>query len=142
MKKKRCFKCEKTLPLSEFYTHWNMTDGRLGKCKECTKDDVRSRYIELGGRAEYEKARQRTPQRRTKKLEYQRRARARHPERNRARAKVGYAVRTGKIAKKPCEGCGSPVVQAHHEDYSKPLDVKWLCFKCHREGEHGQKTRG
>lgn len=48
-----------------------------------------------------------------------------------ARAKVGYALATGRLAKRPCEDCGDVDVQAHHEDYSKPLEVKWLCRKDH-----------
>lgn len=45
-----------------------------------------------------------------------------------------YAVKIGHIIKKPCEVCGEKAV-AHHPDYSKPLEVKWLC-KIHHRAEH------
>lgn len=44
---------------------------------------------------------------------------------------VARAVRKGILVKQPCVDCGSPVTVAHHEDYSKPLDVIWLCQKHH-----------
>jgi len=42
------------------------------------------------------------------------------------------AVRDGTIKRQPCRVCDNPYVQAHHEDYSRPLDVIWLCHRCHR----------
>ena len=58
--------------------------------------------------------------------------RLRNPEKNRAHRAVFVALRNGGIVKEPCL-CGEEKVQAHHEDYSKPLDVIWLC-KAHHSG--------
>jgi hypothetical protein len=53
------------------------------------------------------------------------------PERKRARKQCAYAIKTGKLIRQPCEQCGKPKSEAHHDDYSKPLDVRWLCRPCH-----------
>jgi ribosomal protein S27AE len=69
-----------------------------------------------------------------------RRYRERNPEKDKARSKVHKAIRTGKLVRSACEGCGEKKVQAHHEDYSKPLEVRWLCIACHRK-EHAETKR-
>jgi len=57
----------------------------------------------------------------------------RHPERRRARRMVGEAVASGRLVRPArCSRCGLlQRVEADHEDYSKPLDVQWLCHGCH-----------
>lgn len=59
---KKCFKCNKEMPLDCFYKHGGTSDGYLGKCKECTKKDARKRENELRNNpiwVESERARQR-----------------------------------------------------------------------------------
>lgn len=56
--------------------------------------------------------------------------RKKHPEKARAHSILNAAVRAKKITKTPCK-CGKLKVEGHHEDYSKPLEVIWLCRKCH-----------
>ena len=56
----------------------------------------------------------------------------RYPERWAARTAVHKALRAGTIRRGPCEVCGDVDTQAHHDDYGKPLEVRWLCAECHR----------
>ena len=51
-----------------------------------------------------------------------------------ARWAAHHAVASGKLVRVPCK-CGEPKSEAHHPDYSKPLEVLWLCRPCHNE-EH------
>lgn len=50
-----------------------------------------------------------------------------------ARSVTKRAIQRGELEKGPCEVCGAEKVDAHHEDYTKPLDVRWLCSKHHAE---------
>lgn len=139
---KTCIRCGATKGNAEFYAHPSMSDGVDSKCKECAKAATRTNYERTNGRSGYEQRRFKDPARKAKILVYQRASRARDPVKYAARTAVGNAVRDGKLVRQPCRLCGSTTkVQAHHHDYSKPLDVEWLCFRCHREHEHGQKIR-
>ena len=61
-----------------------------------------------------------------------------------ARQIVRMAIVGGILTKKPCERCGALEVEAHHEDYDKPLEVNWLCppdhKQLHRERRDGAST--
>jgi hypothetical protein len=57
----------------------------------------------------------------------------RNPLKKAASTAVNNAVRDGRLSKQPCEVCGKAQAQAHHDDYSKPLDVRWLCTTHHAE---------
>lgn len=48
-----------------------------------------------------------------------------------ARRACRKARENGVLVQQPCEQCGDVKTQAHHDDYSKPLDVRWLCSRCH-----------
>lgn len=140
MKEKKCFKCGLIKPLNEFYKHPQMKDGTVNKCKECNKKDVREHRLNPEYREsvlKYDRDRFKSLQRKINILEYQRKRRKKYPEKESARRKLSYAIKYNNIVRQPCEVCGNKKVEAHHYDYSKPLDVRWLCFKCHRK-EHGQ----
>ena len=57
----------------------------------------------------------------------------RYPERVKARDVLIHAIKDGRIQRGRCEECGEENAQAHHDDYSKPLEVRWLCRKHHAE---------
>lgn len=62
----------------------------------------------------------------------------------RSRLMVRNEVKNGRLAAVAdvlCEECGgTDHVQSHHDDHERPLDVKRLCIKCHREREAGRPT--
>ncbi len=129
---KTCFKCGLLLSLSEFYKHEMMADGHLNKCKECTKKDVAKHRLEnLEKVRQYDRDRAKLPHRKKRCAEY---AYMRNQDRIylKAHNALTRAVRKGTIVIQPCEKCGRTTnVHAHHDDYNKPLDVKWLCPPCH-----------
>lgn len=60
-----------------------------------------------------------------------------HREKHLAHKAVQTAVARGKMIRQACQVCGVKNAHAHHRDYSKPLDVEWLC-KTHHEETHKQ----
>jgi hypothetical protein len=120
-----------------------MGDGHLGKCKECTKRDVAERVGRLStniGWVEKEAERCRIKSRNKRHGETpemaaarQRKYRAKSREKYKAHCAVSNAVRDGRIVRAPCEVCGEKAAEGHHDDYSKPLEVRWLCRKHHTE---------
>lgn len=64
----------------------------------------------------------------------------RHPEKRAAHIIVGNAIRDGRLIRGPCETCGTDKVQAHHDDYSKPAEVRWFCGPCHRAHHKAERA--
>jgi len=142
---KTCTKCKTTRPLYEYYKD----RGYLrSECKPCSKAQSltwqrknvekrnktrRKTRIRNGGMRSYSRIKLTDRERwLIKKIKY--------PERIRAKDVVGYAIRAGKLKRKPCDVCGTTKVDGHHEDYTKPLEVIWLCRK-HHNLLHSRKLR-
>lgn len=142
---KSCISCGESKPIDDYYVHPQMGDGRLNKCKECCKVHVRAnRALRLEYYREYDRDRTYDPKRVAMRRAYAKSERAkeiiaagkvawskRNPEKYQARCAVNNALRDGRLKKKDCELCGLDKSQAHHEDYSRPLDIIWLCAGCH-----------
>ena len=131
---KECFKCKLTKPLFEFYKHSQMKDGHLNKCKECNKKDAnKHRTDNLEKIREYDREREKNPQRIASCIEVTKAWRNEDERRQKAHSKVAYAIKKGVLTKMPCVRCGEQKSLAHHEDYDKPLEVMWLCQPCHKQ---------
>lgn len=139
--KKQCTKCGAVRDGSEFYS-------RGAQCKVCIRAAVNARRLLLEATnpewVEREAARHREKSRRyrhngrvhndkTRVLEAKRRWYAENRFKKKANSAVRKAIKAGTITPQPCEVCGAQKVDAHHEDYSKPLDVHWLCRRHHAE---------
>ena len=130
-----------------------MRDGRLNICKKCKLEYQRNRPKEKI--AAIEKKRNLKPDRKRHLASNLKRWRRENPAKVRlqvdkkkyvARNVVNNAVRDGRLQKSCCcKRCGSEKkIQAHHGDYAKPLDVVWLCEKCHNEiqwSDHEEKKQ-
>ena len=132
----KCPSCNKWLSEKEFYKDKRTSNGLTSYCKKChTKLAIKTRDVDNKNRINREymrRARKRQPQkfRNREKIASRKRAKT---LKTIARQKLNAAVKNGKIQKpKLCEQCGkSKKLTAHHPDYSKPLDVIWLCYECH-----------
>lgn len=134
-----CKKCGLSKPTSDFYPR------QCYECKECTKKRVKeTRAANADHYHEFDRQRANLPHRVEARKAYaeterghialnraKRAYRSRNPLKRRAHTLTGNAIRDGLITKKPCESCGASPAQAHHDDYSRPLDVRWLCVPCH-----------
>lgn len=75
------------------------------------------------------------------------RYRAKAAQQNIAHTLVAKAIKLGELVRpETCENCGltqyGAPINAHHDDYSKPLEVRWLCVSCHQQLHRGNMTPG
>lgn len=131
---KICFKCKVEQSVNNFYAHPQMADGHLNKCKICTRKDVSKNYLKNRDYyVEYEQRRNQTAERRSYQTRRCVKNRKAYPKQCKARDVLGRAVRDQKVIKpEQCQQCGKrDRIHGHHEDYEKPLEVVWLCARCH-----------
>ena len=114
MKKYKCYLCQQYKLPNEFHKDKYRSSGLSSRCKKCNAELVKK----------------------IDRTDYFYQYRLENKLKLQAKWKVKYALKTGKIKRKVCEICGKKA-EAHHEDYSKPLEVKWFCHK-HHMGVHKQ----
>lgn len=162
---KKCKKCGEEKPLDGFYKNASHSSGYTARCRSCICAEAAAHRLEhVEAHRARDKARSKDPnrvaanraysvseRRRVQRKLYEQspdgaakiraqeaRYAAKNPGKISARAKARYHAAVGNIERRPCESCGETKgVQAHHHDYSKPLDVEWLCDVCHDKA-HGK----
>ena len=163
---KTCPKCSKKKPRGGFYRNGAQPDGLSSYCRACTKT-YNSRRLMNPETAEKRRAWMRKWQTRPEQRDRARKWRDENREKVRIRNRVYYkkaaangwwkryrktpqfqlmqgaammvraAIGLGLLEKKACEKCDSVQSHAHHDDYSRPFTVRWLCTK-HHLSHHGE----
>lgn len=126
-----CTECTTAKEAAEYYRHPRALSGLMGICKDCHKTRMRIRGRTNPAVQEYDRQRAKTPKRKEHIRAVTTKWRADNPLAYKAQTAVNNAVRDRRLTKLACEFCGRTDVHAHHRDYSKPLEVVWLCPKCH-----------
>src|SRR5262245_33024166 len=113
---KTCRRCGQELPISEFEfcRDSKSKSGRVylrGQCRKCRRGPGDSAGA----------------------VERAHRWKRKNAEKVRIHRRVQYAIATGKLVRRPCERCGATDAVAHHEDYTQPLTVMFLCRRHHGE---------
>jgi hypothetical protein len=151
---KRCGRCQQEKTLDQFYkTIGKREHGRVkgrvyysSYCKNCQKAHtlanpkkvLTSRVTATGRRLESIRVADRKYQRRRRAAHPEWKAKEvrgyyeRFPEKKAAHLAFHQAVKVGRVKRKPCKICGLANAQGHHPDYSKPLEVVWLCPSHHK----------
>ena len=140
---RKCTKCGLERPFSDFHRKCGGQHGLQPICKPCRKTEnalyhAEHRDAQLAHmRRYYQENKDQWVRRREGKPERHREAnrrwQQRHPEKYAAQRQAKQAIKTGLLVNPGrCEDCGTETsLEAHHEDYSKPLEVVWLCVPCH-----------
>jgi len=152
---KVCRQCNVEKPLAEFYKHSRMMDGHLNKCIPCVKSRVQKhREVNLEKIRAYDKTRAMKPHRVKARKQYMQTDAGKVAKRNSMQAyferypmiKAAHimtrnAIRDKRLPQKfECSICQSTKkIEAHHDDYTKPFDIRWLCEQCHKSW-HKQHT--
>lgn len=162
---KTCTACGAEKPLNDFSKSARGKHGRRGDCKKChnakcknwrdrnkehraqyqkqwneNNPDYHREYYAMNSQSKAEYVRKYRREHPEQTAESDRKTKLKYPEKRAANIVVSNAIAKGKLTRQPCEICGERIVDAHHEDYSQPLSVRWLC-KIHHALRHMEITR-
>ena len=145
---KICRKCKIELPSDSFHKSKSNKDKLQSYCKSCSLERSNQYKKSEKGMKYYQDKeylkRQLVHKRKYKKSEKGKLSAKVYYENNKikcnARSKLGRSVVSGYLNKPSiCDNCGiDSKLEAHHDDYSKPLDVLWVCKECHIKLHRGE----
>jgi len=153
---KKCNSCNTEKLDDSFHKRKASVDGLSSKCKACQSEYDKARNgleKRVLARLVYQKtdrgiersslAKKRWAEKNADKIyENTKRYREEFPLKYKAHGKVAYEIKMGNLHQQPCEVCGiNENLCAHHDDYAKPLNIRWLCAKHHKRW-HKQNGEG
>ena len=131
-----CSMCKKTLPFSEYHRDRSCRRGWKYKCKRCSvlwrrnhwnvNPDVRQEHIRQGS------VRAKTKSGKQSHILSVEKWKDANKIATKAQRALRSAIKRGNIVRQPCEVCGEVKSHGHHDDYSKPFAVIWLCSRHHK----------
>lgn len=144
-----CKKCSQEKPVAQFAKDKRKPMGVTKVCVDCSREykrewargseshKAKKREYRIAHRGMHATASKRYRAKNPEKVYLSMKGwQSRNTEKRTAHITVGNAVRDGKLKKGHCEICGCEETEAHHDDYSKPLQVRWLCHRHHISCEH------
>lgn len=141
MRTKACSKCGVVQPLSSFSRRSDSSDGHRADCKSCSSAS-KHEYYQRNPEPAILRAKAWQQANPDIRADIQRKWRKEHPEKVWCHRQLSAAVLKGLVLKGTfCQTCGAAEAQieAHHQDYSKPLEVMWLCVPCHKRIHQQQR---
>lgn len=136
MQTKTCTKCKIEKPLSEYHKSSSKyaLDGHFYYCKVC-KSSVSSVEYKKNREGYFRRAKKFRSTEKGKELAKKNYydTKKNRPVIYAARVALNNAVQNGTLKRLPCEACGALKTDGHHPDYSRPLEVNWLCRLHHME---------
>lgn len=138
---KECGKCHETKSVDEFHRNRTKKDGYTDWCKVCDSARKRKWNSENAERRQFVAKHYNETHPESSKKAITKWAKS-NPQHYGIRKKLFRAVASGKLVKPDaCSECGTVGrVVGHHEDYDKPLNVQWVCSRCHY-AIHEEKRR-
>jgi len=130
---KKCTLCKNRKALSEFYKDAYRGDGLMTRCKSCDIFYRQAKRIKNPNTYKLRDSRYYQRNKVRKKI-YLEGWRKKNKQKIKCHTAVKIALLKGSLVKQPCEKCAAKA-EAHHDDYTKPLDVKWFCRR-HHAREH------
>ena len=139
----RCYKCGQYKPETEFSWANREAGVRQSMCRACFSAYNRDRYQRMREEIK-EKVKDYRENNPDKVFQTRLRTYQKHPSDSNFYKLVYAALASGVITRPSrCAICGDEKgrIEAHHEDYSRPLDIIWCCPKCHDRLDQERRMR-
>ena len=140
-----CSKCKQDKPPEAFNWENKAQGKRQNVCRACFSEYNKERYRKNADlvKDRVKRYREENP---SAVLATKIRACEKKPTPRNAARVIDAAIKAGEITRPgACSGCGASSddvkIEAHHHDYTRPLDVIWLCPKCHSLLDIERRTR-